>query len=65
VTSSSATTANRQSQQDSDGYGKRFTTLVPIVKIPPTSIFTPNLSENRKEAVGKNIKWNEKLLELQ
>ena len=58
-----ATTADHQSSQDKDGYGRRFTTPRSMAVIQATTATTLNPSPDRKEAVGKNTKWNEKLSE--
>jgi hypothetical protein len=57
------TTADHQSHQGKDGYGRRFTTLRSTAVMHITTAITPNPSKDRKEAVGKNTKWNGKLSE--
>jgi integrase len=58
-----AITVTRQSPHAKDGYGRRFTTPFSMAEIQPTTTTTPNPSSDIKEAVGKNTKWNGKLLE--
>jgi hypothetical protein len=58
-----ATTADRQSSQGKDGYGKRFTTPLSMAAIQATTATTLNPPPYGREAAGKNTRWNEKLPE--
>jgi hypothetical protein len=60
---SAATIANHQLSQGKDGCGRRFTTPRSMAVIQATTAITLNPSPDKKQAVGKNTKWNENLPE--
>ena len=53
----SALTADRPSSLGKGGYGRRFTTLHSMVVSQATAATTPKPSLDRKQAVGRNIKF--------
>jgi len=59
--STTATIADRQLSQGKDGCGRRFTTPRSMAVIHATTATTLNPSPDKKQAVGKNTKWNENL----
>ena len=56
----SAPTVDRQSSQRKDGYARRIVTRRLMAVIQTTAAITLNSSPDRREAAGKNIKWNRK-----
>src|SRR5260370_19772682 len=56
-----APTVDRQSSQAKDGYGRKVAPGRLMALIKATAATTLSSSPDRREAVGKNIKWNWKL----